>query len=235
MRTENKNDNSVLKTGYYSSILLAFVTFVTFAVAMTAVPKSGPFCLGNCIDYPYLDSLKFYPGDYYWIYLAIGQICIWMIFMVSFYFISFRGKKIFGFISISFMLASSIILLADYFVQITVLPISLMKGETDGIALLTQYNDHGVFIALEELGYLLMSISLLFLAFVFPRGNKLERAIQITFLLPFILSIISMVFFSLKFGIDRSYRFEIAVITINWLALIIVGILAGVYFKRQLR
>jgi hypothetical protein len=34
-----------------------------------------------------------------------------------------------------------------------------MHGETEGITLLTQYNAHGIFIVLEELGYLLMSLS----------------------------------------------------------------------------
>jgi hypothetical protein len=37
-----------------------------------------------------------------------------------------------------------------------------MKGETDGIALITQYNEHGLFIAMEELGYITMSIALVF-------------------------------------------------------------------------
>lgn len=235
MGTENRNNINALKTGYYSSILLAFVTFITFAVAMTAVPKSGPFCTGNCINYPYLNSLEFYPGDYCWMYLATAQVCIWMMFMISVYFISSQEKKIFSFIGISFMLISAIILLADYFIQIAVIPVSLIKGETEGIALLTQYNDHGIFIALEELGYLAMSVSLLFLAFVFPWGNRLERSIRVTFLLPLILSLLFLIFFSVRFGIDRSYRFEIAVITINWLSLIVVSILAGVYFKRQLR
>jgi hypothetical protein len=41
---------------------------------------------------------------------------------------------------------------------------SLMNGQAQGIALLTQYNPYGVFIVLEELGYLLMSLSFLFLA-----------------------------------------------------------------------
>ena len=40
-----------------------------------------------------------------------------------------------------------------------------MNGETDGIALLTQYNGHGIFIAMEELGYITMSISFLFSLF----------------------------------------------------------------------
>jgi hypothetical protein len=29
-----------------------------------------------------------------------------------------------------------------------------MNGETDGLSILTQYNPHGIFIALEEIGYL---------------------------------------------------------------------------------
>ncbi len=34
-----------------------------------------------------------------------------------------------------------------------------MKGEKEGISLLTQFNPHGIFIALKEVGYLLMSLS----------------------------------------------------------------------------
>ena len=221
--------------GFFSSISLVVITLITFGIAMTAVPKSGPFCTVNCIVYPYLDSLKFYPGDYYWMYLAIFQLVIWMIFMISLHFISSDEKKIFSFTSISFALISSIVLSADYFIQFSVVPVSLMKGETDGIALITQYNDHGIFIALEELGYLMMSISFLFMAFVFSRDNLLERSLRWICLAPFILSIVSLVYFSVKFGIDRSYRFEITIISINWLAMVAVSILAGVLLKRQLK
>lgn len=221
--------------GFYSSISLAVITLITFGIAMTAVPKSGPFCTVNCIEYPYLDSLKFYPGDYYWMYLTIFQLVIWLIFMISQHFISSDKKKIFSFTSISFALISSIVLLADYYIQFSVLPVSMMKGETDGIALITQYNDHGIFIVLEELGYLMMSISFLFMAFVFSSDNLLERSLRWIFIAPFILSIISFTYFSIKFGVDRSYRFEIAVITINWLAMVTGSILSGIFFFRQLK
>ena len=36
-------------------------------------------------------------------------------------------------------------------------------------------------------------------------------------------------------GIDRSYRFEVAAIGVDWFALIIIGILGAVFFKRKLR
>ena len=55
-------------------------------------------------------------------------------------------------------------LLGGYFVQFSMVPVSLMNGQSEGIALLTQYNPYGVFIVLEELGYLLMSLSFVFLA-----------------------------------------------------------------------
>ena len=235
MKTEYNENISGKRMGFFSSISLVVITLITFGIAMTAVPKSGPFCTLNCIVYPYLDSLKFYPGDYYWMYLAIFQLVIWMIFMISLHFISSDEKKIFSFTSISFALISSIVLSADYFIQFSVVPVSLMKGETDGIALITQYNDHGIFIALEELGYLMMSISFLFMAFVFSRDNLLERSLRWICLAPFILSIVSLVYFSVKFGIDRSYRFEITIISINWLAMVAVSILAGVLLKRQLK
>jgi hypothetical protein len=56
------------------------------------------------------------------------------------------------------------VLLGGYFVQFSMVPVSLMNGQSEGIALLTQYNPYGVFIVLEELGYLLMSLSFVFLA-----------------------------------------------------------------------
>ena len=133
--------------------------------------------------------------------------------------------------SVAFALISSTVLLADYFIQIAVVPISMMKGETEGIALLTQYNGHGIFIALEELGYFTMSIALFFLAPVFSSTNSLNKSIRWILILPLILNTISFVLYSTKFGIDRHYRFEVASISIDWLFFIIMGVLISIYFK----
>ena len=81
-------------------------------------------------------------------------------------------------VSISFTLISSTVLLVAYFTQFSVVPISVMKGETTGIALITQYNEHGLFIAMEE-GYITMSIALFFLAFAFSKNSRAERIICI--------------------------------------------------------
>jgi hypothetical protein len=226
---------TTLKFGFYSSIALTILTIVTFGFAIIAIPPSGPNCPGNCMDYPYSGLLNYYPRDYYWMYLAIFQIFAFIIFVVSLHNNTSNDKRIFSSISVAFAMISSIVLLADYFIQFTVVPISMMKGETEGIALLTQYNGHGIFIALEELGYITMSLSLFFLAPVFSSVNRLNKSIRWILFLPLILNIIAFVLYSVKFGIDRDYRFEVASISIDWLFIIVGGILISINFKRQLK
>jgi hypothetical protein len=125
-------------------------------------------------------------------------------------------------------------LVTNYFLQVTVIQPSLLNGESDGILLLTQYNPHGLFIALEEIGLLMMSMSLLFIAFVFS-GSRLESSIRWIMIISFILSIISLIVLSLIHGIHREYHFEVYVISINWLVLIVAGILLSLLFRRNLQ
>jgi len=235
MGTNSGNNLGVVKVGYYSSIFLTLITLITFGFAMTAIPPSGPYCPGNCMDYPFSDILNYYPRDYYWMYFAIIQLIGFLIFMISIHFIAPIEKKIYSFISLSFTIIVCVVLLANYFVQFAVIPISVMKGETEGIALLTQYNGHGIFIALEELGFFLMSLAFIFLTPVFSKQIKLERAIRWILPIPFFVILAAFVFYSIKYGIDRSYLFEVAAITVNWLILIILGILFAIFYKRQLK
>ncbi len=103
------------------------------------------------------------------------------------------------------------------------------------IAILTQYNPHGIFIALEDIGYLMMSIAFLFMAPVFSVTNKLEGAIRRIFIAGFVLTVISFIVLSILYGINLEYRFEVAAIAINWIVMIISGILLSVVFKRAMR
>ena len=229
----NESHRKYLKFGYYLSFLLSILTIVTFGFAMTAIPPAGPYCPDNCMNYPFPDILLYYPRDYLWMYLAIFQLFTFIVFIVTNHFIADASKKLFTFLSISFTLISSTVLLIAYFTQFSVVPISIMKGETEGIALITQYNDHGLFIAMEELGYITMSVALFFLAFAFSKNTRIERSMRIILIIQLALNVIAFVFYSMKYGIHRSYLFEVAAITINWVVLIVVGILAGLHFKKR--
>jgi hypothetical protein len=233
---ENTNlPKAYLRFGLFSSLFLSLITIITFGFSMMAIPPAGPYCPGNCMEYPFSDLLLYFPRDYYWMSLAIFQLFAFMIFMVVNHFLTQPSKKLFTFLSVSFALISSTVLLIAYFTQFSVVPISMMKGETEGIALITQYNEHGLFIAMEELGYITMSIALFFLAFAFSKNTRLEKIIKIILISQLILTIFTFSFYSFKFGIERSYLFEVATITINWMSIITVGIMIGVHYKKQLK
>lgn len=229
-----ESKRSHLTFGMYSAFLLSFLTIVTFGFAMMAIPPSGPYCPGNCMEYPFTDLLLYYPRDYYWMYLAIFQVFAFVVFIVNNHFIADASKRLYTLLSISFTLISATVLLIAYFTQFSVVPISVMKGETEGIALLTQYNGHGLFIAMEELGYVTMSIALFFLAFAFSKATRAEKNIRAILIAQLPLTIIAFIFYSIKFGIERSYRFEVATITINWIVIIVFGILSGLHLKKRL-
>lgn len=229
---EQKN---TLKFVFRTSIMLTFLTLVTFGLAMIAIPPAGPYCPGDCMSYPYSDLLTYYPRDYYWMYMAIFQLFAYLIFIISIHFIVPRIKNLYSFISMAFALIATTVLLIAYFTQFAVVPISMMKGESEGIALITQYNGHGLFIALEELGYITMSISFLFLAPVFSGKKVLGKSIQIILLLQFVLMIVAFTLYNIKFGVDREYRFEVAIITIDWVVTITIGILVCIFVKRTMK
>ena len=221
--------------GFYAAILTAVITMVTFGIAIFTPPLSGAFCVGSCIEYPFTNIVSRFPRDYVWMYLAILLTLIYVVLMVCIHHYASKDKKIFSQIGLSFALISATILIINYFIQISVIQPSLVNGETDGIAILTQYNPHGLFIALEEIGYLMMSVSFLCMAPVFSGTNRLERAIRWIFIISFILTISSLITLSIVYGINREYLFECVVIVIDWIVLIVSGILLSVVFKRAMK
>jgi hypothetical protein len=68
---------------------------------------------------------------------------------------------------------------------------------------------------------------------IFAGARKLERAIRWLFIGSAVLSIATFILLSLIYGQDLEYRFEVAVIMINWLTLIAGGVLLGVLFRRR--
>jgi hypothetical protein len=233
---KQRNENfNVSKFGYYISIITTFVTVITFAIAIGTPPLSGPFCTGSCFEYPFGDIAERFPRDYFWMYSAIFLSVSYFIMMITLFQVIPENKKLFGMLGFSFALMASLILITDYFIQLSVIQPSILAGETDGISLLTQFNPHGVFIVLEEMGFLCMIISLFSLFPVFSAANRLEKSIKWTTIISFILAVVTFAWISITYGIHREYRFEVFIISITWLELIIISILFAFYFKQRNR
>jgi len=237
MTDMNSNDSAVnaIKVGFYSGIFLVMITSVTFGLALSAIPIAGANCPGGCIEYPYLDTTSQYPKDFLWMYPAMLLVISYLILVISIHVHAPRNKKIFSHIGLVFSIIASVVLLTDYYMQFSIVPVSLNSGENQGLPLLIQYNPHGVFIALEELGYLMMSLSFLFIAPVFDNKTRLETSIKWTLIIGFILGFLSLVVISSLYGLEKLDRFEVFIISINWLVLIICGTLVSFLFRRHLQ
>lgn len=222
---------SSAKRGIWLSGLIATITLITFTFALIAVPLCGPFCTGNCIGYPYLDTLGKFPKDFLWIWLALFQVSLFLVYIGFLHQSATEDRKVFSLPGLLFGAIASAILLMTYYVQAAVLPISLMKEEYDGLALFTMYNEHGIFIAREEIGYLLMALSLFFLSWIFVGKRKNAIYLRWLFRVPLAVNLVSFILISLIYGLDRSYRFEVVTISVNWLVLIVAGYSMVAWFK----
>lgn len=219
--------------GWYAALLTTIITLITFGLAIIAVPISGANCREGCITYPYVETIAQFPHDYLWMPPAMLLLLAYVSLMASIHTTAAGNERVYSHISLSFAIIAASILLSTYFLQIAVVPASLLHNETEGIPLLTQYNPHGIFIALEELGYLIMSLSFVFMAPVFAHKSRRETAIRWIFIGGFLATITSLIVIVSTYGLERKDRFEVAVLSINWLVLLLSGYLLQSVLRRR--
>jgi hypothetical protein len=218
--------------GFWAATASAVLAAAAFATGLATPPRSGPYCTAACVAYPYTNVASFVPRDYLWMYPAILTALTFVILMTCIHHYADTEKKTFSHIGLGFALISGVLLGADYFIQLAVMQPSLLNGDADGLSLFSQYNPHGIFVALEDLGYLMMSVAFLFAGTVFVSHTKIERAIRWIFILSALAAIASIIGLSLIYGRNLEYRFEVVVLSINWSVLIVIGLLLSLLFRR---
>jgi hypothetical protein len=235
--TADSARQNACRLGFGTFILTAVAAAAALGIAITTAPaRSGPNCMvelvGSCVTYPYTDVAAFVPIEYIWMYPALLMALLFVVLVVCIHHYADVAKKVFSQIALSFAVISATAHAINYFIQLAVVQPSLLKGELEELSLYSQYNPHGIFIALEDVGYLMMGVSFLFVAAVFGRRERLEQVIQILFITSSILAVGSLIVLALLYGFDLEYRYEVAAILIDWIALIISGALLSVFFRR---
>ncbi|MDO1447013.1 hypothetical protein Q0590_12160 [Rhodocytophaga aerolata] len=77
-----------------------------------------------------------------------------------------------------------------------------------------------------------MSVSFACIAPVFDKNSLLEKSIRWMFIIGVLFTIVALAIISFIYGINREYRFEVAVITIDYVVLLINGILLATLFRK---
>jgi hypothetical protein len=192
---------------FWTAVLTSILTAATFAATFATPPRSGPFCvMSACVTAPYTDVAAFFPRDYLWMYPALLVTALFVVLMACIHQYASADKQLFRLIGVCLAVIAAAALMVDYFMQLTVMQPSLLKGETEGLSLISQYNPHGIFIALEALGYLLMSVAFVVAAPVFAGRDWLGRTIRWLFMAGFTLAVGLLIVLSLRYGHDLDYR-----------------------------
>lgn len=230
---------SVYRFGFWIALLTAVVSAAALAIGATTPPRSGPFCtldmVDVCVTYPYTDVAAYVPRDYLWMYPAFIMGPLFALLVVCIHHYVGTEQKVFSQIALLFAAIAATTLATNYFVQLAVVQPSLLKGEFEGLSLLSQYNPHGLFIALEDVGNFMLGVSFLFVAFVFKQGERLARFLRFFFMVCGLLAVDSLIFLALRYGQDIEYRYEVISIMIDWLGLIVSGVVLSLFFRRKLQ
>lgn len=219
------------RVGFWAAILTALLAAASFGVAATTPPRTGPFAApGSAIPYPYAATAHFVPRDFVWMYLALLMMLAFLVLAACVRQRAVEARKVFGTIGLCLSTVSLTVIAMDYFIQLRTVQPALLRGELDGLAIISQYNPHGVFIALEELGFLVMGLSFAFLALSLG-SSRPERVTRWVYLVSSALMVAAFVGMSWYFGFGLEYRFEVTAISIGWLTLMLSGSLLAFVFR----
>jgi hypothetical protein len=137
-------------------------------------------------------------------------------------------------IAVSFTAVGAGTLIVDYAIQVTFIQPALLLGEIEGLSPWTQYNPHGIFIALENVGYVLLNIAFLALGLaLIQKPTRLWRAAGWVSVLAGALTLALLVFYSAFYQLRLDYRFEVTAILLTWLVLIATPMLLAIALIRS--
>ena len=166
-------DTTVRRLGFWAAVLTAVVTAIASRSRSPRCRYQAPFARPVVSPTPIREVAALVPHDYVWMYPAILLMGIFVVLLACLHQATAENRRLYSLIALVFAAMAAAVLAADYYIQIAALQPSIVKGEMEDLALVTQYNPHGIFIALEELGYLLMSLAFLFVGIVFATQRGL--------------------------------------------------------------
>ena len=214
-----------------STAVLAVASMVT---GVTTPPRSGPYCEAGCVAYPYTAAAQFVPRDYLWMYPTLLMVLAFVMLAGALHDLVPGPRRVFSRAALSLSLTGATLLVVDYALQLTVMQPALITGQLESVSPLSQYNPHGVFIGVENVGYALFAgaFALLGVALATSRSRLLRVAAWVV-RVGAVLTLLDLVISAVVYRSGLDYRFEVIALLITWLVLVATGVLVAVALRRQ--
>ena len=214
-----------------AAILTAVVAAVLLGVGFFTPARSGPYCASVCLQYPYASASQYFPGDYLWMVPGIALVPIVLLLVTCLQAHAPPARKVLGILGTQLATGYAVVILTTYLTQILVVGRAYQSGHADAVAIFSQYDPDGFFVAMECLGYLLLSSALVVFAGTLGR-SRLERAVRWTFVAGFAASLIATIAVVLSGTVV--VLLEVAMITIIAAILVVGGpLLSSVFHSAE--
>lgn len=210
---------------YAASLAMTVTAAAALSLATTlAPPRSGPNCLTEeCVTYPYTDVAAYLSTDYWWMYPAALLPLALVVALVSLREAVPASRRSALWLATLAAVAASIVLGVAYAVQLMVVQPSLAKGEAEALVLWSQYNPHGLFIALENVGYFFACLGLLAMAWLFPGSGARDKALRWWRRTCGAIGILGLPVLAMVLRFDMEYHYEVLSLLSAWVGLLVLG------------
>lgn len=211
-----------------AGLLTSTLALAAFGLAVTlAPPRSGPNCLTEtCVDYPFTDIAAYAPVDYWWMLPAALLPIAYLVLLLALRAESLTGgQRVLADLAVLLTTSAATTLVTAYAIQWAVVQPSLLKGEEAALVLWSQYNPHGLFIALEDVGYLFLSMALLATVGLIVGTGRLARAARYVTGAFGLVGVLGLPVLVAVLGYDLEYQYEVLAIVAVWWGLILLGLL----------
>ena len=214
-----------------STAILAVASMVT---GVTTPPRSGPYCEAGCVAYPYTAAAEFVPRDYLWMYPTLLMVMAFVTLATGVHDLVPGPRRVFSRAGLSMSLMGATLLVVDYALQLTVMQPALLTGQLEGVSPLSQYNPHGVFIGVENVGYALFAGAFGFLGVALASSRStLLRAAAWVLRVGAVLTLLDLILSAVVYRSGLDYRFEVIALVVTWLVLVATGVLVAVALRRE--
>ena len=173
---------SVRQVGFWSAVLATLFSIgygITLIITMISMSATAT---DTSPGWPGIESFvaSFQPIQMLSLIPSLLLAPTFVVLMVSLHYYAAPDKKIWSHLGIAFTLIYAVMASINYILQLTVVRLSIVNKETDGLAMFVMGNSHSIFWALAST-YVFMNLAMLFAAPIFHDG-RLERWIRWLFI-----------------------------------------------------
>ena len=228
-RESNFASQTAARIGAPAAFALAALAAVGFTIGVLTPPHSGPWCTGDCISYPYADAARFFPRDYWWMVPGILLAPLFMVVAACVHYCAPGGARPFSLLGVCFAAIATPLVSVAYFMQLVIAQPGLERHEF--VAIFTMYNPHGLFTALEQMGFLMLAAAFFFVSRAIPRESLAAVIGCWVMSTAALIVIVAFVGMAVGYGPEMGTPFEAAIITVDWIALVVAGIAVGLWLR----